>query len=52
VIREIMGRLDHQFMNELEPFKTVESFGGKRGEYFYDESRAIEGFAPGRGLRT
>src|SRR6266404_5588039 len=23
VIREIMGRLDHQFMNDLEPFTTV-----------------------------
>ncbi|MGC1090127.1 MAG: 6-carboxytetrahydropterin synthase, partial [Candidatus Acidiferrum sp.] len=22
IIREIMGRLDHQFVNDLEPFKT------------------------------
>ncbi len=22
-VREIMGRLDHQFINDLEPFKTV-----------------------------
>ena len=23
IIREVMGRLDHQFMNDLEPFQTV-----------------------------
>src|SRR5713226_6491345 len=34
VIREIMGRLDHQFMNDLEPFKDVKPLGGNGGEVF------------------
>jgi len=47
VIREIMGRLDHQFMNELEPFKTVNPSAENVAKYFYDEVTGIEGFAAG-----
>ena len=38
VIREIMGRLDHQFINDLEPFKSVNPSAENLAKYFYDES--------------
>jgi 6-pyruvoyltetrahydropterin/6-carboxytetrahydropterin synthase len=37
VIREVMGRLDHQFMNDLEPFKTVNPSAENVAKYFYEE---------------
>jgi 6-pyruvoyltetrahydropterin/6-carboxytetrahydropterin synthase len=37
MVREIMGRLDHQFMNDLEPFKTVNPSAENVAKYFYDE---------------
>jgi 6-pyruvoyltetrahydropterin/6-carboxytetrahydropterin synthase len=37
VIREIIGRLDHQFINDLEPFKTVNPSAENMAKYFYDE---------------
>jgi 6-pyruvoyltetrahydropterin/6-carboxytetrahydropterin synthase len=37
VIREVIGRLDHQFMNELEPFKSVNPSAENVAKYFYDE---------------
>jgi 6-pyruvoyltetrahydropterin/6-carboxytetrahydropterin synthase len=37
VIRGVMGRLDHQFMNDLEPFKTVNPSAENVAKYFYDE---------------
>jgi 6-pyruvoyltetrahydropterin/6-carboxytetrahydropterin synthase len=36
-IREVMGRLDHQLMNDLEPFKTVNPSAENVAKYFYDE---------------
>jgi 6-pyruvoyltetrahydropterin/6-carboxytetrahydropterin synthase len=48
VIREIMGRLDHQFMNDLEPFKTVNPSAENVAKYFYDEViRQLNGLPPG-----
>jgi len=47
VIREIMGRLDHQFMNDLEPFKTVNPSAENLAKYFCDESPGNEGSAAG-----
>ena len=48
IVREIMGRLDHQFVNDLEPFKTVNPSAENMAKYFYDEvTRRIEGFAGG-----
>jgi len=48
VIREIMGRLDHQFMNDLEPFKTVNPSAENVAKYFYHEvTAADEGAAAG-----
>src|ERR1022692_1503660 len=37
VVREIMGRLDHQFVNDLEPFKIVNPSAENIAKYFYDE---------------
>jgi 6-pyruvoyltetrahydropterin/6-carboxytetrahydropterin synthase len=37
VMREIMGRLDHQFINDLEPFRTVNPSAENLAKYFYDE---------------
>ena len=41
-IREVMGRLDHQFMNDLEPFKTVNPSAENVAKYFYDEVTRFE----------
>jgi 6-pyruvoyltetrahydropterin/6-carboxytetrahydropterin synthase len=47
-IREVMGRLDHQFMNDLEPFKTVNPSAENVAKYFYDEvMRELRGLPPG-----
>ena len=40
VMREIMGRLDHQFINDLEPFRTVNPSAENLAKYFYDQSNA------------
>jgi 6-pyruvoyltetrahydropterin/6-carboxytetrahydropterin synthase len=37
VIREIIGRLDHQFVNDLEPFRTVNPSAENLAKYFYEE---------------
>ena len=37
VIREVMGRLDHQFVNDLEPFRTVNPSAENLAKYFYEE---------------
>ena len=43
VIREIIERLDHQFMNDLEAFRTVNPSAENLAKYFYDEvSRGIK----------
>src|SRR5260370_16946892 len=38
VVREIMSRLDHQFMNDLEPFKALNPSAENVANYFYNES--------------
>jgi 6-pyruvoyltetrahydropterin/6-carboxytetrahydropterin synthase len=43
VIREVIGRLDHQFMNDLEPFKSVNPSAENVAKYFYDE---VSGMLP------
>src|SRR5258705_12433417 len=37
VIREIIVGLDHQFINDLEPFRTVNPSAENLAKYFYDE---------------
>jgi len=48
VIREVMGRLDHQFMNDLEPFTAVIPSAEMWRSIFYDEvTRQLKGLPPG-----
>lgn len=48
VIREIIGALDHQFINDLEAFKTVNPSSENLAKYFYDETTAqLNGLPPG-----
>ena len=43
VMREIIEGLDHQFMNDLEAFRTVNPSAENLAKYFYDEmSRGIK----------
>ena len=37
VVRAIMGELDHQFMNDLPAFKTVNPSAENLAKHFYDE---------------
>ena len=37
VIREIIEGLDHQFINDLEPFRMVNPSAENLAKYFYDE---------------
>jgi len=37
VVREIVKRLDHQFINDLEPFTVVNPSAENMAKYFYDE---------------
>jgi len=37
VMRTIIKRLDHQFINDLEPFTTVNPSAENMAKYFYDE---------------
>ncbi len=37
VLREIIGGLDHQFINDLEAFRTVNPSAENLAKYFYDE---------------
>jgi 6-pyruvoyltetrahydropterin/6-carboxytetrahydropterin synthase len=47
-VREVMGRLDHQFVNDLEPFKTDNPSAENLAKYFYDEvSRLLPKLPPG-----
>jgi len=40
VVRGIIGGLDHQFINDLEPFRTVNPSAENLAKYFYDETSA------------
>jgi 6-pyruvoyltetrahydropterin/6-carboxytetrahydropterin synthase len=47
-IREIIRVLDHQFLNDLEPFRTVNPSAENMAKYFYDESaRQMPQLPPG-----
>ena len=48
VMREIIGRLDHQFINDLEPFRTVNPSAENLAKYFYDEMQiGLKNLPPG-----
>jgi len=37
LIRAIVGRLDHQFLNDLAPFDAINASAENMARYFYDE---------------
>ena len=42
-VREVVGILDHQFINDLEPFTSVNPSAENLAKYFYEEvSRRID----------
>jgi len=48
VMRGIIARLDHQFMNDLEMFRTVNPSAENMAKYFYDEiTRQLKSLPPG-----
>lgn len=50
-IREIIKRLDHQFINDLEPFRTLNPSAENLAKYFYEEIvRLLKGLPPGARL--
>ena len=38
LIREVVERLDHRFINDLEPFTVINPSAENLAKYFYDES--------------
>jgi len=40
MMAEIIDRIDHQFLNELEPFDTVNPSAENIAEYFYQQMNA------------
>jgi 6-pyruvoyltetrahydropterin/6-carboxytetrahydropterin synthase len=48
VLRGVIGVLDHQFINDLEAFRTVNPSAENLAKYFYDEvTRQLTGLAAG-----
>jgi 6-pyruvoyltetrahydropterin/6-carboxytetrahydropterin synthase len=48
VMRTIIKRLDHQFLNDLEPFTTVNPSAENMAKYFYDQiSGSLKDLPPG-----
>lgn len=37
VVRQVVDRLDHQFINDLEPFVTLNPSAENLAKYFYEE---------------
>jgi 6-pyruvoyltetrahydropterin/6-carboxytetrahydropterin synthase len=51
VLRGIIGVLDHQFLNDLDPFKAVNPSAENLAKYFYDEmDRQLTGLPVGAGI--
>jgi 6-pyruvoyltetrahydropterin/6-carboxytetrahydropterin synthase len=47
-MRGVIKRLDHQFINDLEPFTTVNPSAENMAKYFYDEvSGKLKDLPPG-----
>jgi 6-pyruvoyltetrahydropterin/6-carboxytetrahydropterin synthase len=52
VLRGIIARIDHQFLNDLDPFKTVNPSAENLAKYFYDEaSQQLTGLPVGASIR-
>ena len=50
VVREVIARLDHQFINDLEPFTVINPSAENMAKYFYDEVSQPNGTAGQRTL--
>jgi 6-pyruvoyltetrahydropterin/6-carboxytetrahydropterin synthase len=49
VMKHVIDRLDHQMMNDLEPFKAVNPSAENLAKYFYDETNSkLRGETNGR----
>jgi 6-pyruvoyltetrahydropterin/6-carboxytetrahydropterin synthase len=49
VLRPIVDRIDHQMLNELEPFTVLNPSAENIAKYFYDETnRQLAGMTAGR----
>jgi 6-pyruvoyltetrahydropterin/6-carboxytetrahydropterin synthase len=47
-VREVIRILDHQFVNDLEPFKTVNPSAENLAKYFYEQVAArLKNLPPG-----
>jgi 6-pyruvoyltetrahydropterin/6-carboxytetrahydropterin synthase len=47
-VREVIGILDHQFINDLEPFKSVNPSAENLAKYFYEQVAArLKNLPPG-----
>lgn len=52
VMREVIKRLDHQFINDLEPFTTVNPSAENMAKYFFEEvSGQLKDLPPGAAIR-
>jgi 6-pyruvoyltetrahydropterin/6-carboxytetrahydropterin synthase len=49
LMREVVARLDHQFINDLEPFTTINPSAENLAKYFFDSVAA--GLEPANPLR-
>jgi len=49
LIRAVVARLDHQFLNDLAPFDAINPSAENLARYFYDEVSG--GLAPGPRIR-
>jgi 6-pyruvoyltetrahydropterin/6-carboxytetrahydropterin synthase len=47
-VRAIVDRLDHQFINDLEPFTVINPSAENLAKYFYDE--LMKNFSGGNGM--
>jgi len=48
-MRELIAKLDHQFINDLQPFTTVNPSAENLAKYFYDETnKHLKGVTNGR----
>jgi len=51
LMQSVIGRLDHQFINDLKPFTTINPSAENIAKYFYDEvSGQLKGLPPGARL--
>src|SRR6202021_1852825 len=49
VLRPVIGRIDHQMLNDLEPFTTLNPSAENIAKYFYDQTnQQLEGMTKGR----